>query len=264
MDAKLYSSPFDYNYRVFGHLFSAQAKFDTGTGRRERAGVGLEYRSPLVTATGELSQGIADSKTAGTVTLALTPSDYWSFVGGYETSSNQTPLQATLAGIDAKRASVGAIWRANESRSAAIGFENMDFSDGNQRNATSARWTERVIAGPVYKLEITGGLYTSNNSQDNRPYFNPSRDFSPTLEFANEWLQWRRYTRAFRHRLVATVGDYQQQSFGTSPLYNLRYEQEWDADDRLTVRYGVGHSQQPYDGVQTSRNYGYFYLDWWF
>ncbi|HEY0269086.1 MAG TPA: poly-beta-1,6 N-acetyl-D-glucosamine export porin PgaA [Methyloradius sp.] len=264
LDAKLYSSPFDYNYRVFGHLFSAQAKFDTGTGRRERAGVGLEYRSPLVTATGELSQGIDDSKTAGAVTLALTPIDYWSFVGGYETSSNQTPLQATLAGIDAKRASVGAIWRANESRSAALGFENMDFSDGNQRNATSARWTERVIAGPVYKLEITAGLYTSNNSQDNRPYFNPSRDFSPTLEFANEWLQWRRYTRAFRHRLVATVGDYQQQSFGTSPLYNLRYEQEWDADDRLTVRYGIGHSQQPYDGVQTSRNYGYFYLDWWF
>jgi hypothetical protein len=36
-----------------------------------------------------------------------------------------------------------------------------------------------VIAGPVYKLEITGALYASLNSRTGAPYFNPSRDAHP-------------------------------------------------------------------------------------
>jgi biofilm PGA synthesis protein PgaA len=140
----------------------------------------------------------------------------------------------------------------------------MQFSDGNRRDATQARWTERVIAGPVYKLEITGALYASRNSRTGAPYFNPSRDFSPTLEFANEWLQWRRYTRSFRHRVVVTVGDYRQQGFDTGALADARYEQQWAADDRLTLRYGIGRSRHPYDGAQTTRNYGYLSFNWRF
>jgi len=260
----LYSSPFDYNYRVFGHLYNAEAQFDNGTGRRNRVGAGFEYRSSLITATGELSQGVNDDKTGVAGSLTFTPNDYWTFHGTVDTSANETPLQASLAGINARRASGEVIWQAHESRSAALSYAYMDFSDSNRRDITQARWTERVIAGPVYKLEITGALYASRNSLADVPYFNPSSDFSPTLEFANEWLQWRRYTRAFRHRLVASIGNYWQEGFGNWPVYGARYEQEWEADDRLTFRYGIGRSLHPYDGVQTARNYGYFYLNWRF
>jgi hypothetical protein len=226
--------------------------------------VGLEYRSPLVTATGEFAYGINDDVKAASATLALTPNDHWIFRGEYNTSANQTPLQASLAGIDAWRASGEAVWRANESRSAALSYAHLGFSDGNRRDWAQARWTERVIAGPVYALEITGALYASRNSVAGAPYFNPSADLSPTLEFANEWLQWRRYTREFRHRVVASIGSYWQQGFGTGLAYNARYEQEWDAADRLTFRYGIGRSRQPYDGVQTANTYAYFYLNWRF
>jgi biofilm PGA synthesis protein PgaA len=264
LETRLYSSPFHYNYRVFGHLYNAEAQFDNGTGRRNRAGGGLEYRSSLISATGELSQGVNEGKTGVAASLAFTPNDYWTFRGTVDTSANETPLQASLAGIDARRASGEVIWRAHESRSAALSYAHMDFSDDNRREITQARWTERVIARPVYKLEITGALYASHNSLAGAPYFNPANDFSPTLEFANEWLQWRRYTRAFRHRLVASVGSYWQEGFGTGSVYDARYEQEWDADDRLTFRYGIGRSEHPYDGVQTARNYAYFYLNWRF
>jgi biofilm PGA synthesis protein PgaA len=264
VDTLLYSSPFDYNYRAFAHDYSAEADFDNGTGHRNRIGAGLEYRSTLITASGELSHGFNDVVTGAAAALAYTPNDYWTLRGALDTSSNDTPLQASLAGIDARSASAETVWRASESRSAALSFERMDFSDGNQRNIAQARWTERVIAGPIYQLEVTGGLYTSHNSLDNAPYFNPSRDFSPTLEFANEWLQWRRYTRAFRHRLVVDVGNYHQQGFDTGPVYGARYEQEWEADDRLTLRYGVGRNLHPYDGLQTATNYGYINLNWKF
>jgi biofilm PGA synthesis protein PgaA len=265
IDARLYSSPFNENYRAFAHTFNARAKFDDGVGARDRAGVGLEYRSPLMTATGEVAHNLNGSKSAAASSLAgslaFTPDDYWTVRGAYEKSSNQTPLQATRVGVDADRAVGEVLWRASESRRALVGLEKMDFTDGNRREISRAQWTERVIAGPVYKLEITGGLYASQNSRRDTGYFNPAHDFSPTVEFANEWLQWRRYTRAFRHRLVASVGSYTQDGFGTGSVYGVRYEQEWEADDRLTFRYGIGRSQHPYDGVQTDRTYGYFYLN---
>jgi len=261
VDTRLYSSPISYNYRAFAHSYNAEGQFDSGTGRRDRLGVGLEYRSPLMTITGELAHDINNSKSAAAASVAYTPDDFWTVRGEYEESANQTPLQASLAGIDARRVAGEVAWRANESRSAAVSYENLDFSDGNRRDITQARWTERVIAGPVYKLELTGALYASRNSLDAAPYFNPSHDFSPTLEFANEWLQWRRYTRAFRHRLVASAGTYQQAGFGAGAVYDAHYEQEWEADDRLTLRYGVGRSLHPYDGVQSATNYLYFYLN---
>lgn len=261
IDARLYSSPLNENYRAFAHTFNARARFDEGVGTRDRAGVGLEYRARQMSASGEVAHDLNGSKTAAAASLAFTPDDYWTLRGGYEKSSNQTPLQATLAGVDAQRTVGEVMWRASESRRAAVALEKMDFTDGNRREITRAQWTERVVAGPVYKLEITGALYASQNSQSNTAYFNPAHDFSPTVEFANEWLQWRRYTRALRHRLVASVGTYTQDGFGTGSVHGLRYEQEWEADDRLTFRYGIGRSQHPYDGVQTERTYGYFYLN---
>jgi biofilm PGA synthesis protein PgaA len=264
VDAWLYSSPLDYNYRVFAHTYSAEAQFDNGSGRRNRLGAGVEYRAPQIIASGELTHDVNGDDTGAAAALAYTPDDYWTFRGIVDTSANDTPLRASLAGINARLFSGEAIWQANESRSAALSYARMNFSDSNRRDTVQARWTERVIAGPVYKLEITGALYASQNSAVGAPYFNPSHDFSPTLQFANEWLQWRRYTRAFRHRLVLDIGNYSQQTFSSGPIYGARYEQEWDADDRLTLRYGVGRNLHPYDGAQTATNYGYAYLNWRF
>jgi len=264
LEAWLYSSPMAYRYRAFAHLYDAQARFANGTGRRERAGVGLEYRSPLVIATGEISNGLDGSRTGAAATVAVTPGDFWTLRGRLDSSANEIPLQAHLAGINARRAGAEIAWRANEARAATVSLDHFDFSDGNRRVVTQARWTERVVAGPVYKLEVTAGLFASKNSLVGTPYFNPVSDFSPTLELANEWLHWRRYTRAFRHRLVITVGSYRQEGFSTGPLSGVRYEQEWQADDRLTFRYGAGRNQHPYDGVRTARDFAYFHLNWRF
>ncbi len=264
IDTRLYSSPLDENFRAFLHAYDAEARFAGGTGKHHRAGAGLEYRSTLISASGELTHGLSTGRNGLAASLAVTPNDRWTVRGTFDTSANETPLQARLAGINARRASGEILWQAHESRGAAVSHARMEFSDGNRRDSTQARWTERVIAGPVYKLEVTAGLYASSNSLAGAPYFNPSRDFSPTLEFANEWLQWRRYTRAFRHRLVVSAGSYWQKDFGSGPVLGARYEQEWVADDRLALRYGIGRTQHPYDGVKTTRDYAYLSLNWRF
>src|SRR5690606_23447956 len=109
-------------YRVFAHAHSAQAKFDTGTGRHNRAGVGVEYRSPLYIATTEIFQNIEEGDPGLAASLAITPDDYWTFAGRVDTSANETPLQARFADVDAWLASGEVVWRAHESRSAAVSY----------------------------------------------------------------------------------------------------------------------------------------------
>ena len=264
LDAHLYSRPLSYNYRAFAHLYSSQGTYDAGTGRHERAGIGLEYSSPFYLATAELSQDLNQSKTGIAASLAWTPNDFWTVRGLVDSATTATPLQARLAGINARRYGAEVIWRAHESRSAAVGVDRLEFSDGNRRDIVQLRWTERVYAGPVYKLEITPAVYASHNSSAAAAYFNPSRDLATSVEFANEWLQWRRYQRTFRHRLAISVGDYRQQGFASGYTAGVRYEQEWTADDRLILRYGIGRSLHPYDGVRVARNYLYASLNWRF
>ncbi len=264
IDAKLYSEPLAMDYRLFLHAHTARARFFDGTGRRDRVGVGLEYRSTRFSASGELAHELDQSDTSAAAAFAFTPDDHWTFRAALDSAANETPLQARRAGVDAWRAFAQIEWRAHESRTLALSFAHMPFSDGNRRDIVEARWTERVIVGPVYKLEITAALYASRNSLAGAPYFNPSRDLSPTLEFANEWLHWRRYTRSFKHRLVVSIGSYAQQGFGSGPVRGLRYEQEWAANDQLRVRYGIGRHVQPYDGVRSARDYAQVSLNWRF
>jgi len=264
IDARLYSEPLAMDYRLFLHAHTARARFTDGTGRRDRFGVGLEYRSTRFSASGELAHELNESDTSAALAIAFTPDDHWTFRAALDSAANETPLQARRAGVDARRASAEIEWRAHESRTLALSFAHMPFSDGNRRNIVEARWTERVIVGPVYKLEITAGLYASRNSLAGAPYFNPSRDLAPTLEFANEWLHWRRYTRSFKHRLVVTIGRYSQENFASGPVQGLRYEQEWAANDQLSVRYGIGRHVQPYDGVRSPRDYAQVSLNWRF
>ena len=64
--------------------------------------------------------------------------------------------------------------------------------------------------------------------------------------------------------MIVAIGSYQQQGFGTGRVADARYEQEWVAEDRLTVRYGIGRNLHPYDGVQTTTNFAYLYTNWKF
>ena len=81
------------------------------------------------------------------------------------------------------------------------------------------------------------------------------------------WTPTRSSDLRRRHgSLVRAVGlaARARQGFGSGKVAGARYEQEWTADDRLTLRYGLGRNLHPYDGVQTARNYGYLSLNWRF
>ncbi|HEX4325501.1 MAG TPA: poly-beta-1,6 N-acetyl-D-glucosamine export porin PgaA, partial [Burkholderiales bacterium] len=96
IDTHLYSSPFNYNYRAFLHTYDGLGSFDAGTGRYDRAGAGLEYRSTRYLASAEVTQDLNRDRTGLSLAGAYTPDDFWTLRAFAESSSTYTPVQARL------------------------------------------------------------------------------------------------------------------------------------------------------------------------
>jgi hypothetical protein len=60
------------------------------------------------------------------------------------------------------------------------------------------------------------------------------------------------------------LGTYRQEGFGSGGTGGLRYEHEWNLDDRLTLLYGAQRTFHPYDGVREYMNWYNVMLNWRF
>lgn len=260
LDARLYTQPLAYRWRVFGQASVARADFEAGTARWHREGLGAEYRARDVRLAAALTTGSSD-RTGIEANANWQVDDRWSLeLLGSSVSSN-VPMQAWRAGVRANEAGLVARYAVHESRRFALGFARMAFSDGNDRDGYLGSWFERWVSTPRWRLESTASLGASRNSLAGAPYFNPASDLTATVELAGEWLAWRRYERSFRHRLATTLGRYDQQGFGAGSIVGVSYEHVWELDRRLYLRYGIGRSLRPYDGERTGRTSGSVTLD---
>lgn len=266
LDALQYSSPLDHNYRVFAHEVGEYGKFDEGSETYWRFGGGIEYRSPNWQAQGEISTGPGDYSELGlAVAASWTPDDYWTAVLAMNSYSNDIPLRGRLnEGVEGSDIKLDVAYRFHESRTLSAGVQAIDMSDGNERFSMYAGLFQRLKSTATYKLDGNLALYGSNNSRINAPYFNPESDFSASASLINEWLLSRNKQRDFLHRLGFGFGVYDQQGFGSDGLWSISYEQEWVIGDELVLRYGLAHSEHPYDGVQDSEDRLTLMMDWRF
>jgi len=251
LDSWLYARPWKYRYRPFAHSHLASSRFPEGTENFKRLGIGMEYRAPALELVSELSRDIDTSVNPGLSLQGLwKPEDHWRLGMSYDSYSNDIPLRGRLnEDIDGWSAGLTGNYYFHESRRIETGLQYLDFSDGNTRKSVHANIFQRLLSRPHYKLESTAALYSSRNSRKNAPYFNPRRDLSFDITLTHEWLQYRHYAQAFRHRLGTTLGIYDQSSFGSDPTWMLRYEQQWNANDRFELRYGAAYARKIYDGA---------------
>ena len=258
----LYSPPLDYRTRLFIHGYHAEGKYDVGNINYGRWGAGLEYRWYDLTLTAEGHRGLVDEDRAGaTLGLAWTPSDHWAFAVQHDTNSLEVPLRAREVGVTAQSTTFDMTWRAHEGRSISLGVGYHDFSDGNERSSLLAAWTERLYARSDYMLDGRLDLYTSHNTATDRIYFNPSHDASAAITLVNDWKVWRRYERAFHHRLSFTLGNYWQEDYGNGLIAGASYEHAWTIDPRFELVYGIRFLRHPYDGEYDDRTALYLRLD---
>ncbi len=157
-------------------------------------------------------------------------------------------MRAYREDIDSDLFGLTAVYRRHESLRLASGVRYQDFDDGNERWSLYGDGHWRWISRAIYKLDLTGSLYSSTNSLDDAVYFNPERDLEGMLGIDQRWRMFRRYDRSLSHRLHGQAGLYEQKSFGSDLVWSLDYELTWSASDALELRLGWQRARRVYDG----------------
>ncbi|HEU0118295.1 MAG TPA: poly-beta-1,6 N-acetyl-D-glucosamine export porin PgaA [Alphaproteobacteria bacterium] len=254
IDTIYYTPPIGYNWRAFiGEFYSHQNEPNhEGSVGYNRATVGAEYRNgPWVA---EISptwnRFNGGDRIGGAGDASYSINDYWTVAGAAEIMSRDTPLRALNAGISSDEYAAHAVWRQNEGRELRFGGDVQPFSDGNTRTALNASYAENIITVPDFTTDALVDLGESQNTKDeNRPYYNPSRDFMALVGPRFIQTLYQHYSTLWTHSLRLEPGVYWQQNFGTSAAFRARYEQRLQLNNTFDMGAGVNYSRQSYDGV---------------
>lgn len=247
--ARLWSAPIAEDWRVFGGAALRTGDTNVGHVTTYRAVAGVEWRGVDAVLTGGVSLDLEGVDRGGAFLRGIFRlSDQWRVEADAEVTAADTPLAALASGIYADAAGAGIVWRQSDLREAGASFRVMRFSDDNVRLIGFARWQERVMNLPDWKLDVQPYAYATSNSQQGAPYYNPERDLETGVTAALTWVAWKRYDRELRVRLVATGGGYWQENYGWSPLIALRWENQHALSDTFSFSYGAGWISRDYDG----------------
>jgi biofilm PGA synthesis protein PgaA len=124
----------------------------------------------------------------------------------------------------------------------------MSFSDDNRRDALFARYEQGLLAKGDWRMRGMLDLYTSRNSIDTAPYFNPESDFSLSVTHLTEQILRRSRHNSHLHRLYTTLGIYKQSGFSNGLIGSLQYEHEYEFSDVRTLLLGAALARNVYDG----------------
>ena len=252
--AKVYSSPFWYNWRLFaGESFAHQKEPDNeGSIGVSRSTVGVEYRNGDLTANLAPTYNIYHDTdrvgVAGDATYNF--NDNWALAGGAELFSTETPLRALNHGVTADMYSAHAVWKRDEETSVRFGGSMMPFSDENFRTEQDADFTQRLITQPEWRLDglVSAGL-DQNSKDENRSYYNPKADGIGLIGAQIVHTLYQRYSTLWQQTLRVMPGAYWQENYGTDATIRARYEQRVFFDQTFDAGAGVNFQRQSYDGA---------------
>lgn len=242
------------NWRVYGRQWLGRADTAAGPVRPARSGLGLNWQVPRWRLQAELHQTTTDPRRTGVALAAdWRASDVWRLSAHLDSNAWDIPWRARLAGTTGREAGAGVAYVVNESRRFGVQAQQTNYSDGNRRRSNGARWQERWYSGPRLQLQTTLGADSARNALQTVPYFSPRGERGMALDARAQWLTWKRDDRRLVQVLEAGTGRYRQDGFGSGATQHLRYAHEWAWGPGNSLRYGLGTSVHPYDGVSERR-----------
>ncbi|HYQ22135.1 poly-beta-1,6 N-acetyl-D-glucosamine export porin PgaA [Stenotrophomonas sp.] len=243
------SPVFDDRWRVFAFLDRRAVNFQQQRIDPLWTGAGLRYRFEQADA--EAAVVHANDGIGGT---GLRAGFGWQFDDHWHASvvaarnDPDASMQARVAGISADSIGVNADYTRDERSRWSMAASRFRYDDGNRRDSLSLAAEQRLLTRSRLLVDGLGSLYTSRGSDDDAPYFNPSRDRSMEIGLRVDQLLWRRYEHHLRHRLTVSVGNYWQHGFGDAFVPTLAYRHEWQFGPGRVLEYGVSWSRPVYDG----------------
>lgn len=248
----LRSRPFAENYRAFAHQRYDWADFpgSEGTGDSNRVGLGVDYRSGPFDAALEVTDRTPGGKLGLTFSGEWRIDDRMAIFGDAQTDSTLVPLRGLHSGLDGgESGSLGFRYRWNESQEFRTALSSAHFSDGNHRQQASASYTQTVWQNAHHQIALSGQAYYSHNDGgDDVFYYNPENDGSAGLNLQYTGILSRRFDRVWSQRLAVGTAGYWQQDHGTSPIWDVEYEQRWQIGPALTLNLGGLYRSRVYDG----------------
>ncbi|WP_256574190.1 poly-beta-1,6 N-acetyl-D-glucosamine export porin PgaA [Pseudomonas sp. M30-35] len=251
IDTVLYSSPIDYNWRVFGGLGYSQGTFEEGKGRNRYQRGGLEWRSRDLTLEAEVNNQDYGhgNKQGARLSGSHDLNDYWQYGWSMDWRSRETPLRALNSDITSDIYSGYLSWSPNESRSWRISLTPQRFDDGNDRLSGSISGRERVYTSSKLVADALLDIGASHNSQPaDGPYFSPEDDLSimPGLRLSH--LLYERYEQTWSQQAQFGLGSYNQRNYGTDAIGFISYGQRVSINDQLNFGATASALNRPYDG----------------
>lgn len=254
IEAKIYSQPFWYNWRIFaGEFFTHQKEPDNeGSVGFSRSTAGVEYRNGPLTANLAPTYNTYHDRHriggAGDVSYGL--NDHWTVAGSGELFSRETPLRALNHGITANMVNAHALWKDDEKLSVRFGGSVMPFSDHNFRSEQDVDVTQRLWTQPTWRVDALASAGADQNSKDeNRSYYNPKSDFIGLVGARLIHTLYQRYATLWQHSLQVMPGAYWQSRYGTDPTVRARYEHRVFLNQSFEAGMGVNFQRQDYDGA---------------
>lgn len=251
LDTVLYSSPINYNWRVFGGVGYNQGKFQEGKGHNRYQRGGVEWRSRNHSIEAEINnQNYGHgNKQGGRLSASHDLNDNWQYGWSLDWLSRETPLRALNSDVTSDSFSGYLLWQQNERRRWRLSLSPQRFDDGNNRISGSISGEERAYTSPRLIADVLLDIGASHNSQPGEgPYFSPENDLSilPSLRLTHSLYE--RYERTWSQQAQFGLGSYNQRNYGTAPIGFISYGQRVNMDDQLNFGATVSALSRPYDG----------------
>lgn len=252
-DLRVYSDPFDDNYRVYARfrgLYSGpavQSNLSAGAVGLKYSGTGHDIAiegGDRGYAKIEGTKYIGDSLSG---TLSFEKNGFYLFPGA-------------LYPIYTGNVAGGIInWKNDDTQRAFVGYQYWSLTNNNQTQAFGS-FSQRLLTQYNYHLDASLWIGNQQNTNPNVGYFAPwnQTEYSGTATF--EVLQWRNFSNkdyAFWHKLWGTYGGVSQQGYSTLPMNSFGYGQKFGLGDRQNLSWGIGRTYFPFDGVHSNYLTGY-------
>ena len=260
------SQPLSLYTNLYGFLLLQKTTYENQSNHFRRAGLGIDH---ILNSSFDIRQQFSvnydNGNEFGSYSLIrFHPDDYWSFNLSYDSFTPDIPVRARAFDITAKKYDMGITYRESEWRSYNLSFSHLIFSDGNDRDTALIGYEQGLWVKNDWKMRLFLNLYTSKNTRDDAPYFNPKSDWNLSATHMTEHTVWRILNRSFTHRLFLSLGNYNQSEFSNKLVASIVYEQEREFSDTQALLWGMNLARNVYDGESVTGFSFYLNFRWQF
>ncbi|BET97610.1 poly-beta-1,6 N-acetyl-D-glucosamine export porin PgaA [Xenorhabdus taiwanensis] len=254
IDAILYSPPLEDNWRLFAGGAYNRGQFSEGRSLNRDLRGGVEWRSRDLWLESEVSS--RNYRHGNKMGLRIAAwydfNDQWRLGSSAERFSRNTPLRALGNDIHANGGQIYTRWRYSERSQWSARFAPAFFSDGNHRFEYGIDGLQRLYTASYLKLDAQLELSTTHNTRQNTPYFNPKSDFTFLPELEADHIMYRHYQTVWSQQVVAGIGQYWQQGYGSGLITIMGYGQRIKWNDVIDAGVRLTLDKRPYDGKRES------------